>query len=98
MVGCATLSGMPQPGNISDFYPQWIVHGAWPCGHAARIDLGRFLAWGMHDVAMVAHCKLLRCPTCGGKGPAEIGTGWVGRDPDHRADVNGKVRVLKPRK
>jgi hypothetical protein len=41
---------MAFPGNISDFYPQWIVHGSWPCGHGARIDLGRFLAWGMHDV------------------------------------------------
>jgi hypothetical protein len=43
----ATLRPMPFPGNIADFYPQWIVHGSWPCGHNARIDLGRFMAWGM---------------------------------------------------
>jgi hypothetical protein len=93
---------MKRPGNVSDFYPQWIVHGRWPCGHTARVDLGRFLAWGMHDVPMVALCRRLRCPACGGKAPAEIGTGWVSKD-EHgdalrlaRARAE-KVRTLKPR-
>jgi hypothetical protein len=94
--GCATLPGMQPPANICDFYPQWMVHGAWPCGHAARIDLGRFMAWGMHDVPMVALCRRLRCPTCGGKGPAEIGTGWVGKDSNELAR-SPNVRPLKPR-
>jgi hypothetical protein len=98
----ATLSGMQPPGNISDFYPQWIVHGAWPCGHTARIDLGRFMAWGMHDVPMLALCTRLRCPACGSRGPAEIGTGWLGRDQESETEQSaaeraGKVRRLKPR-
>jgi hypothetical protein len=90
---------MAQPGNISNFDPQWLVHGCGlaACGHRARIDLGRFMAWGIHDVPMVALCRRLRCPECGGKGPAEIGTGWLGRDPERGAEDNGKVRELKPR-
>jgi hypothetical protein len=88
---------MKQRANIEDFYPQWIVHGAWPCGHTARIDLGRFLAWGMHDVPMYALCSRLRCPQCGGKGPAEIGTGWIGRDQGGAVGEPGKVRELRPR-
>ena len=87
---------MPHPVNIADFYPQWVVHGAWPCGHGARIDLGRFLAWGMADVPMLALCRRLRCPQCGGKGPAESGTGWVGKDED-LGDRSTKVRPLRPR-
>ena len=92
----ATLCPMPSPGNIADFYPQWIVHGSWPCGHHARIDLGRFMAWGMQDVPMVALCRRLRCPECGAKGPAEIGTGWVGHDPPRGAAGN-TVRAFTPR-
>lgn len=71
---------MAGPVSISDYYPKWVVHGLWPCGHRARIDLGRFLAWGMADVPMLALCKRLRCPDCGARGPAEIGTGWLGSE------------------
>jgi hypothetical protein len=90
------------PVSISDYYPKWVVHGLWSCGHRARIDLGRFMAWGMADVPMVALCKRLRCPECGARGPAEIGTGWLGRDSDQEATQNAaerllKVRQLKPR-
>jgi hypothetical protein len=94
---------MAHPVSISDYYPQWVVHGLWSCGHRARIDLGRFIAWGMTDVPMLALCKRLRCPECAARGPAEIGTGWLGRDSDQMAtqDAAGrlaKVRELKPRK
>ena len=93
---------MAHPVSISDYYPQWIVHGLWTCGHRARIDLGRFIAWGMADVPMLALCRRLRCPECGARGPAEIGTGWLGRDPQQDAKENAaerlaKVRQLKPR-
>jgi hypothetical protein len=93
---------MAHPVSISDYYPQWIVHGLWTCDHRARIDLGRFIAWGMSDVPMLALCKQLRCPKCGARGPAEIGTGWLGRDPEQdanqiTAERLAKVRLLKPR-
>jgi hypothetical protein len=48
---------MAGPLSISDYYPKWVVHGLWACGHRARIDLGRFIAWGMADVPMMALCK-----------------------------------------
>ena len=93
---------MTNPGSISDFYTKWAVYGLWACGHKARIDLGRFIAWGMADVPMLALCKRLRCPECGARGPAEIGTGWLGHDPYEEAKRNAaerlaKVRQLKPR-
>jgi hypothetical protein len=93
---------MTGPVSICDYYPKWAVHGLWACGHRARIDLGRFIAWGMADVPMVALCKRLRCPECGARGPAEIGTGWLGHDPHEEAKRNAaerlvKVRHLKPR-
>jgi hypothetical protein len=47
-------------------------------------------------VPMLPVCKRLRCPECGAKGPAQIGTGWVGHDPPPAASDN-KVRELKPR-
>ena len=94
---------MAIPVSISDYYPKWVVLGLWKCGHRARIDLGRFIAWGMADVPMLALCKRLRCPECGARGPAEIGTGWLGTNPDENAKRNAaersvKVRELKPRK
>jgi hypothetical protein len=82
--------------SVADHHSNWVVHGSWPCGHAARIDLGRFLAWEMHDVPMVALCRRLRCPECGGKGPAEVATGWLGTDPG-QGERSTKVRELKPR-
>ena len=93
---------MAGPISISDYYPQWIVHGLWTCGHSARIDLGRFIAWGMADVPMLALCKRLRCPECAARGPAEIRTSWLGRDPEqearqYAAERLAKVRQLKPR-
>jgi hypothetical protein len=88
--------------SISDYYSKWAVHGRWACGHRARIDLGRFIAWGMADVPMLALCKRLRCPECGARGPAEIGTSWLGRDAEQEEERNAaerlvKVRQLKPR-
>jgi hypothetical protein len=93
---------MAGPVNISDYCPKWAVHGLWACSHRDHIDLGWFIAWGMADVPMVALCKRLRCPECGAPGPAEIGTGWLGRDPHEEAKRNAaerlaKVRQLKPR-
>ncbi len=88
---------MSHPVNMSDYYPQWVVHGLWPCGHRARIDLGRFIAWGMSDVPMAPVCKRLRCPECGGRGPAEIGTGWLGGDPEQQARQNAAERLSKVR-
>jgi hypothetical protein len=46
--------------------------------------------------------KRLRCPECGARGPVDIGTGWLGQDPDQEAKQNAaerlaKVRHLKPR-
>jgi len=86
------------PVSIADYYPQWIVDGAWPCGHRARIHLGRFLAWGMADVPMLALCKRLRCPACDARGPAEIGAGWLGRDQDQEAMQNAAERAAKVRR
>ncbi len=93
---------MTGPITISDYYPKWIVNGHWTCGHRARIDLGRFIAWGMADVPLLALCKRLRCPQCGARGPAEIATGWLGNDPEQDVGQNAaerlaKVRELKPR-
>jgi hypothetical protein len=86
------------PISIADHYPAWVAHGAWRCGHKARIDLGRFLVWGMHDVPMVALCRRLRCPKCGKEGPAEIATGWIGKDQDRGAvERTAKVHELRPR-
>lgn len=61
----------------------------------ARIELGRFIAWGMGDVPMVALGKRLRCPECGARGPAEIGTGWLGRDAERDAKVPG-LKFVQP--
>jgi hypothetical protein len=93
---------MPNPISIGDYYLKWAVFGLWPCGHSARIDLGRFMAWGMADVPMLALCKQLRCPDCDGDGPADIGTRWRGKDVEHDAQRDAaerkeKVRVLEPR-
>jgi len=55
------------------------------------------MAWGMQDVPMEALCRRLRCPKCSAKGPAEIATGWLGRETDRWSEVKGKVRELKPR-
>lgn len=86
---------MPGPVSISDYYPKWVVHGLWKCGHRARIDLGRLIAWGMADVPMLALCKRLRCPECGARGPAEIGTGWLGHDLEQEARQNAAERLVK---
>lgn len=88
------------PVSITDHYPNWKIHGTWPCGHTAAIDLGRFMAWGMADVPMKALCIRLQCPVCGAKGPARIQAGWVGRDEllvgEIAAERKEKVRELRP--
>ncbi len=93
---------MPNSDSISEYYGKWAVHGLWRCGHQAPIDLGRFVAWGMADVPMLALCKRLRCPKCGAPGPAKIGTSWRGYGAEREAQRNAaerlvKVRQLKPR-
>jgi hypothetical protein len=94
--------GMPREMyTIGDHYPQWKINGTWPCGHMATIDLGRFMAWGMADVPLMALCTRLRCPECDGKGPAKISAGWVGRNESLTGRIvterAAKVRQIKPK-
>jgi hypothetical protein len=56
----------------------------------------------MADVPMLPLCRRLRCPTCGGKGPVDIRSSWIGKD-EHEEALRlararaAKVRTIKPR-